>query len=178
MDEKTTNAYSRGKIYKLTCNDLVYYGSTIQTLSKRFGSHQSEYLKWKSGNHHFLSSFKLFEEGIPLITLVEDYPCERKEQLLARERWYVDNYENVNHHRPIISKEERNEYCKEYNERYRDKNPEKLRSLYKTYYDTHKDEINKRYTCICGKTLSNNNKVRHEKGIDHQEFIINAHHKN
>ena len=55
------------------------------------------------------------------MTLLEDHPCDRKEQLTARERFYYDQLENINRNRPMrletdkeaIAKESR-EWLKEY----------------------------------------------------------------
>ena len=78
--------YSKGKIYKIVhqASGLVYYGSTCSTLKKRFTDHKSK-LK--------CSSKKLFQydDTIPEIFLVEEYPCESKEELLRRERFYMEN---------------------------------------------------------------------------------------
>ena len=41
------------------------------------------------------------------ITLIEDFPCERKEKLLARERDYYDQIHCVNRQRPHVSPEEK-----------------------------------------------------------------------
>jgi len=81
--------YSKGRIYKLVCDDpeLIYYGSTIQKyLSKRF--HQHKEMK--------CSSKALFEAGGCKIILVENYPCKTKDELIARERYYIENFKCVN----------------------------------------------------------------------------------
>ena len=53
--------YSKGKIYKLVCEDLIYIGSTIQRLSKRKAHHKELYNKYLEGNYQFfLFVFVLF----------------------------------------------------------------------------------------------------------------------
>ena len=95
MDE---SKYSRGKIYKLCINDMTYYGSTCQQLCQRKAVHKSLFKLYQAGGKtNYVTSFKLFEKcENPHIVLVEDYPCKRKEQLHARERWYIENNECVN----------------------------------------------------------------------------------
>ena len=71
--------YKLGKIYKLTIlddKDLVYYGSTIQSLSMRLVGHKADYKRYKLRKRNYVSSFKLFETGkYVMISLMEDYPC-------------------------------------------------------------------------------------------------------
>ena len=79
--------YKQGKIYKICNNenDKCYIGSTSQPLHKRFHDHKRK--------HNLCMSKNL---GVELkdciIVLVEDYPCERKEQLLKIERFYIEKY--------------------------------------------------------------------------------------
>ena len=118
MGETKPNMYSRGKIYRLVCDDLTYYGSTIQSLSKRIGSHRVVFNKWIASNKpksDFITSFKLFQIGTPKIFLVEDFPCIRKDQLEARERFFIENNQCVN---KVIPGRTQNEWQKDNKERY------------------------------------------------------------
>jgi hypothetical protein len=95
--------YSKAKIYRIVSDktDLVYYGSTVQKLSERMNDHRKRYTAYKKGGCNYVSSFKILEEDIKAtIVLVEDYPCERKEQLYARERFYIENNTCVNRYIP------------------------------------------------------------------------------
>jgi hypothetical protein len=40
------------------------------------------------------------------IILIEDFPCERREHLLARERWWIDNSDCVNKNLPTRTNKE------------------------------------------------------------------------
>ena len=62
-------------------NNVVYRGSTCQSLSKRLSQHRT------SSGHGILSDF-IKKVGVKNINikLVESYPCNTKEELLARER--------------------------------------------------------------------------------------------
>ena len=88
------------------------------------------------------SSKPLFEKGNAKITLIEDYPCERKEQLHARERYWLEDLENVvNKQHPARTikewvkdnKEHLGNYSKEYYEN------NKKQVLYKEYYENLRD---------------------------------------
>ena len=86
--------YSKGNIYKLVADgtDKIYIGSTTQKLYKRLAVHKCE----ASSKKEYCSSHPVFEKGNVKIILIEDYPCERKEQLLARERHCIETVPNIN----------------------------------------------------------------------------------
>ena len=90
--------YSKGKIYKLVsdCIDKKYIGSTTQKLYKTLEVHKC----MAAYDHRRCSSRVLFEQGNVKIILIEDYPSERKEQLLARERHCIETLPNINHQIP------------------------------------------------------------------------------
>ena len=118
----TENKYANGKIYKLTCEGLTYYGSSCNTLTKRLNSH-----KCKSNN---AMSKLLFEKGSTVhIALVEDFPCDRKEQLNARERYYIENNECVNKIIPGRTPKE-----------YKEDHKEKFQTYFKDLYQEKREE--------------------------------------
>jgi len=162
MEDNNESKYSKSKIYKLVPKVyegeyIPYYGSTIeQYLSKRLQKHKASYNQFINNKSHFISSFNLFElygiNNIDII-LVEDYPCENKYQLFARERYYIENYDCVNKIIPLKSEEEKKEtislwreknkdYIKEQALNYREKNREKLIDLSKKYYNDNKIDLN------------------------------------
>ena len=92
--------YSKGKIYRIVCNTTgnVYFGSTSQDyLSQRLRKHVEEYNKYKEGKKNSgITSIQIIENGNYEIVLVEKYPCSSKEELHARERYYIENNDCVN----------------------------------------------------------------------------------
>ena len=83
--------YSKCKIYKITSMnnpELVYYGHTTQTLSRRFSHHKSPSNPTKSK--------QIIEKGDAIILLVEEYSCENEYQANAREAFYIINNPCVN----------------------------------------------------------------------------------
>ena len=134
--------YKNGKVYRIICEETnrQYIGSTCTELRKRLHQHK------RKGQECMTKEFIN-----PSIILIEDYPCERKEQLLMRERHFIETMECVNKRRPIISREERVEYEKEYHEKnkekkneYREKNIEKIKEINKEYRQKNRDEINRK----------------------------------
>jgi len=130
------NKYQNGKIYKIVCRvtNLVYIGSTTQKyLSDRLKGHVYTFNK-KTGN---VTSFKILESGDYYIELVELYPCNSKDELLVRERYYFDVIDCVNKRRPKITLEEEKEVQKEYYQI----NKKEINDRHKDYYQINKEKI-------------------------------------
>jgi len=112
------NRYNNGKIYKIVdnTNGNVYIGSTCEpTLARRLAGHRGVYNYYLNGGKvNKISSFDILENNNYSIVLLEDYPCERKDQLLARERFYIENNQCVNKNIPSRT-------SKEYYEQNKDK---------------------------------------------------------
>ena len=79
------SVYQNSKIYTIrsTKTESVYVGSTYQTLECRFSGHKSTH---KSGKHKISSSI-IFNYGVEYayIELLEEYPCNSRDELLKRE---------------------------------------------------------------------------------------------
>ena len=135
--------YSNGKVYKIEPiygdEGEVYFGSTTkQYLSQRMDSHRNNYKSYKNGYKSLLcGSFILFDKyGIEncKIVLLENVIAESKDQLTAREAYYIRNYKCVNKYIPLRK-------VKEYMEEYYTKNRKKLVKNKKEYYNKNKEII-------------------------------------
>jgi len=77
------------------------------------------------------------------MTLLQDFPCDRKDQLTSRERFYYDLLPNINRQRPMILETDKEiiyEEMKRYQKEYNAINREKISDMRKEYRDTHKDQ--------------------------------------
>ena len=153
--------YANGKIYRIICEETgrQYIGSTCSTLTKRLSNHkQSKGCSCKD----FIN---------PKIILIEDYPCERKDQLLMRERYWMENLECVNIRRSIISEEERK--INHQNKYIRRKDIIGERS--KQRYIDNKEKINnhakEKITCECGTIVCRRHISTHKKSKKHQKLL-------
>lgn len=87
-----------GKIYILTSplTEKCYVGSTTYPyLSQRFNTHRVDF---KQGNKDYQGLFAYDEDGKliePDITLLEDYECQNKTELLQREQHWINVYEDL-----------------------------------------------------------------------------------
>jgi hypothetical protein len=115
--------YSKAKIYRIVSNvcDLVYYGSSCETLSKRLAQHRRSYNSYLKGKGNYTASFEIIEKGNYEIILVENCPCNSKEELKSRERFYIENNNCVNKYIPGRTLEETREKVKEYYQENREK---------------------------------------------------------
>ena len=138
--------YAKSKIYKIVCNitGLVYIGSTSQTLNQRLQEHKRQYKYYMNEYYLYVSSFKIIENQNYDIILIEDFPCERKEQLHARERYWIENIECVNMRIPTRTDKEYREDNKEIIKQYNQENKEKIKERNKNYREDNK-EIIKQY---------------------------------
>jgi len=163
--------YSKAKIYKIVCNisGLVYVGSTCEpTLARRLAKHVGCYKSWKKETYHFVTSFKVIEGGNYDIVLLEEVKCETKDQLYARERYYIESLDCVNKIIPTRTQ-------KESTKLYREEHQEYFKKYSKKYREEHNDELkakkNLGCSCICGKTYTNCHKSRHERTPYHQNYL-------
>ena len=157
------NKYQNGKIYRLICNTtrLEYYGSTCQKrLCSRLAHHKAGYKKYLNGKSGFITSYKIFENDNYEIILVEFFPCNSKDELHQRERFYIENNDCVNKVIPTRThKEYMEQYCKNKikiankkwyeknkNERkmFRIENKEYIKEINKRYYEKNKNKIRER----------------------------------
>ena len=148
--------YSNSKIYKLEGNGLVYIGSTTRLLSERMNEHKQQKKGFDKGIKKRSCSSRLCIEENTKITLLENWSCNSKEELLSRERYWYDNIDCVNITKPKRTEEEKNTQYKYYpTQPQKDKKKEKSRQRYaenveyesdrkKVYYLENKEKIDKR----------------------------------
>jgi hypothetical protein len=167
MPNRKQKDCSKGKIYFIRSNNpeikSKYVGSTIQTLAQRMTGHRANYKAWLKGKCSACTIFYEFQKyGIQQfhIELIEDYPCEREEQLLARENFFIRQEECVNKIMAILTPEERKEEnkakCKQYYQehkeeqnnrckQYHQEHKEEIKQYLKQYHQEHKEEQNNRH---------------------------------
>ena len=102
---KKMNGYENGKIYKVVDknDNIIYIGSTKTSLKERWRKH---YLNCDENK----------------IILIENYPCQSREELLIYEQKFIDLYKEMgllNKQKAYCSKEERKENKKEYAKNYK-----------------------------------------------------------
>jgi hypothetical protein len=139
--------YSKSKIYRLDCGDLIYIGSTTETLCVRKAKHKNKYLR--DGDCSSKSIYKYADDnGLDLvkdirIELLEFCPCNNIEELLAIEGKYIRQYKSEYGEKCVnrcIAGRSKKEYKKEWTE----KNKDKIVERNKQYRNDNKDKIAER----------------------------------
>jgi hypothetical protein len=130
--------YANGKIYKIVCNITgeQYIGATTQKLSQRLTCHVS-----KKNTDKLYKSKDIILRGDYQIVLIENYPCNNKEELERKEREHIEANICVNKYIPTRTREEYIETNRELillrgKEWY-----EKNKGWGKEYRESHKEEI-------------------------------------
>jgi hypothetical protein len=163
--------YQNGKIYMIWCGDDKYYGSTIRTLSARMSKHRYIH-KQASGKK--TSACVIFDKhGTDncKIELVELFPCHSKDELEAREGFYIRNNNCVNKIIPDRTRIEYNEVhrddIKVQKQDYYTKNKDIINERNTSYYQANKEKYSEKTVCRCGGSYTVKNKKQHEKTALH-----------
>ena len=183
--------YNNAKIYKIIDNNYTkcYIGSTCESLSQRMARHRQHYKYYLTTNpKKSMTSFYLFDEmGIDncKIELIENFPCNNKEELLKREGYHIQNNECVNR---CVAGRTAKEYKEYYNpmntekikeglHKWYEKNKEKVKQYNETYRENNKDKIQARskevVECSCGAVITKYKLNRHIQSKKHQEYLNN-----
>ena len=150
--------YQLGKNYKIVDLDSnkCYICSTCEpTLARRLAKHVSDYKQYLKGKGGNISSYIILELDDYDIVLLENYPCNSKDELHVRERYYSQLL-------PCVNNNKNQGLIKELGQKeYRIQN-----------YEATKDQIHlhneKIFECQCGSTILRiSDKARHYKSIKH-----------
>jgi len=165
-EEKGMPDYSKSKIYKIVCNITgeTYYGSTVQSLAKRVGQHRDDFKRWKNGKGNCVKSYDIIERGDYDYSLVEECPCDSKEQLHVRERYWIENNECVNKYIPgrtfkewyddtietrrevaKVYRDQNKDIVNRYKQKYRENNKEKEKERMRIYRENNKEKEKERH---------------------------------
>jgi len=163
-------------------------------------AHRDDHKRYLAGKHNRrITSFEILQYDDAVIILIEDCSCENKEQLIRRERYWVENtpncvnkcipgrtfaeYYEANRAKILDHVKEYNdsnrekiaEYQKEYREINREKLVEYQKEYQKTQYAINRDTIlarkKEKIQCECGLTLCKGNMSTHLKSKGHQKYI-------
>ena len=128
--------YQNSKIYKIEpiCEheeNEIYIGSTTKEyLSQRMDKHRSGFKQWKNGKGTHVRSYDLFDKyGVENcnILLIENFPCEKVDELRTREGHFIRTLNCVN---KLIA----GRTTKEYKQVYYIENKEKINEANKQNY--------------------------------------------
>jgi adenylate kinase family enzyme len=166
--------YNNGKIYKIEPivdheEDEIYIGSTTkQYLSQRMDSHRNDYRFVQSGKRTSKCSACILFDKYKIencqIVLLETVQANSKDELLARERFYIQQMKCINKIVPGRTDKE-----------YRKDNEENIKAKHKEYREKNKKKIYEKCQqttlCECGSHVHTYQISRHNKSKKHIDFI-------
>ncbi len=155
------NKFQHAKIYKIVDNssDLIYIGSTCESLNKRLRGHEMNYKSFKSGKSRFTTSFKILDNNNYKIELIKLYPCINKQELCIEEGKIIKELKTngLNIVNKCISGQTKKESMTQY---------------YEKNKNTIKEYRKQKNICVCGGRYTQSNKLIHEKSKKHQNYLI------
>ena len=176
--------YQQGKIYKITTphSSEIYVGSTnYKLLCQRMAKHNEGFKCYQKGKKaRYLTSYELLKLGDCEILLLETYPCNGKDELEAREGYWLQKLRDeglvcVNKMTPgaTLACRGRKGYAKIFYQGYYQDNKEDIKE-YQAKYRQDNKEVLKGYHA---KRYQDNKEVRKEKDAkyrqDNKEYLIN-----
>ena len=130
-----------------------------------------------------MTSFDIFKNDDYEILLVESFPCDYKDELLARERYWTNKIDCINKNKPGLFNElgrvewnkqynvEHQEQIHKYNKQYYVEHQKQIHGKNKQYYADHKDSLNEKQYCKCGGMYTLTHKSQHMKTSKHRKYI-------
>jgi len=150
--------YQLAKVFKIVSNDdvEVYIGSTtLPRLCTRLAKYKNDYKCWKEGKSSKISLYDIFDEyGIDNVSIVllESCPCNSKDELMKRQRHYIETIDNINKIIPGRTH-------KEYHDTHKD---EKYLQTIKRY-ENDKEKYKTQTICPCGGKYKFCSRISHLK---------------
>ena len=167
--------YQNAKIYRIVCNvtGKQYIGSTCKLLCQRLAGHRGSYKCFKNRKGHYITSFKVLENDDFDIILIENFPCDNKEELLKRERHFIDTIDCLN---KVVPTRTYKEWYEGNGSVYYEKNKEPYKAKNKEYYKANIATLNEKHSCECGGKFTYQGKAQHCKTKVHQAYVQRLQH--
>ena len=189
--------YQQGKINKIfnTITDDIYIGSTTQLLCNRMKNHRHNMSRPTSMNNKLYTCFNKYGADNFYIELVEKHPCLSKEELLAKDGYWIrkaspslntqiagrkpkDYYQDNKEH---ILKQV-SEWLANNKERYAAKkkehtenNKERISEYHKQWRNDNKEKIKEHKSehvkCECGCMIARDGMARHKRTRRHIDIM-------
>ena len=140
--------YKQSKIYAIHCltSGTQYIGSTTnKTLARRLAEHKSDHTRYiKELKKYKMSSFDIIDTGNYQIELIELYPCDTKDELHAREGYFIRTLECIN---KVVPGRTKTEYYQDNKKQilanrkqYSQDHPEQKTTKNRIYYQNNKEQ--------------------------------------
>lgn len=162
--------FLNGKIYKIISahSELPYIGSTTDSLEYRFRKHIDKYNCWKGGKSNYNTSFEILKYNDAYVELIEDYPCNSRQELEAREGSYIEIGKNCVNKQRAGSNGDYSKYHSDWYLNCKDRQAELQKAPHRKAYR------NKKIKCgECGIPYNRSCKQDHIRSDKHKLFFTN-----
>tara|TARA_R110002096_G_scaffold45989_2_gene122921 strand:+ start:370 stop:855 length:486 start_codon:yes stop_codon:yes gene_type:complete len=148
------------KIYSKNPEDDQFYVGSTYDLNLRMRVHKQNCRNAECAEFHYKVYKHIRANGgwdNFIMEKIDDTPCESRRELDVIEQGYMDKLNSqLNSNRAYQTNEQRKE---------------QKQGLNKAYYQTHKEQLKKKFTCECGGKYTNSNITHHIKTKKHQNYI-------
>jgi hypothetical protein len=145
---KTPIDYSKSVVYSitdLTNHEVLYIGSTTNFINRKW-SHKTDAYQQNTKYYNIPIYIKIREIGLEYIDIkpIEEINCLSKNELLARERYWIEYYKpKYNSRKPIIFDNEKVKARSQSVKKWRDNNREHYNKLARNWRVKNKEHYNK-----------------------------------
>ena len=168
-----------GRIYIIQSpnTEMVYIGSTITSLKKRFEKHLSD---WRIDSKKASASKFILEKGSSSIKLLEKVQVESERELdMIEQQWINKTPNTVNIKKAYISEEDKKKRNANTHKKYYEDHKEKILEDRKEYRKKNKEKIQNRekelVPCeVCDCLITRHNMRTHESSKKHQKYLENV----
>ena len=196
-DISNVNIYAQNLV-----TSVVTVKNGTKTITHGLDADNKYYIKDENGNNflkfgtdgslqdssltRYVTSFEVIKSGDFDIILIEHFPCESKEELHKRERYWIERINKVNKNIPTRTDKEYREDNKDklkkyredhkqekkmYDEKYRENNKKYIKELNRKHREKNYDKLNGKHSCECGGSYALKHKSTHMKTKKHQEYV-------
>lgn len=176
--------YSNAVIYKLCCNDPevneIYIGSTTNMYNRK-NAHKQACNNANDIEHNAYKYRYIRDNGGWInwsMIMIERVECESKQELLSRERYYIDQL------KPMLNKNiplrtARDWYADNKDrvitekKQYHIDNKEYITVRHNQYVNNNKEFVNRKMICDCGYVIILCQRTKHYKTSRHKNYLIN-----
>ena len=167
-------------IYKIQVNNLVYIGSTFNFDGRSYKhKHRTHY----KGHAYNLKLYKAIRDYCgdwddKLLSIIDIYnlPERNKQFKLQTEQYYINLYDSfkngLNMCNAILDVENKIKKQKISKKKYYIDNKDFIKNRSKLNYEKNRTKILSKVNCECGSSICLNGRLKHEKTIKHQKYLL------
>ncbi len=155
-------------IYKLSYGDYCYIGST-SNLEKRLLLHKHHSKIYNTKCYCMMRELGGFEKFN--CEVLDTIVCDKQTSKKMENLYIIKEQPQLNSNRSFATKEEKQQYLREYKKRRNLVNPDYKKNENRIGYERNKEHYNRLVLCECGKMVSPLNRFNHKRTQKHQKIL-------